>query len=132
MRLSDLPYFEEAPVGRTYLIRIQNRDLDRRMPYDPPNHPTLTIVEYHFDDEDNSIRGLDETTARQILFDFSEHKSTIDELIVNCFTGKSRSPAVALAFNDIFGLGLDSAQFRKQYTYLAENVYDTLMRVSRR
>lgn len=130
MALRDLPDLEEPPQDRTYLIRIQNRDVNRKMPYDPPKHPTLTVVEYHFDDEDNSVRGLDETTAQKILTDFREHKDSIDTCIVNCIRGKNRSPAVALALNDIFELGMNSAQFRKEYPYLTEHVYDTLLRVS--
>lgn len=78
---------------------------------------------YYFDDIWPGSWGInkdsvmfDETLASQMLDDFEKHKSNIETFLIHCGRGINRSPAVAIAFNDIYKLGYDSKKLEEKYS----------------
>ncbi len=128
------------PAKPTYAIRIfssYNTDSDKKPLVNSPLYHR--IVEQTFDDIwpgsptvgfRNPTMFTDEM-ADSILRDFSAYKDSIEALVVHCSRGINRSPAVALALNEIFGLGYDPDQLKIQYPDATWFVYDTLKAVAR-
>lgn len=133
---------QHIPKKRIYAIRIfsGNRigDCDYGKLVNSPNY--IQIKEYYFDDidlkpgeeefkeekgEDNYL--LNDRIAKQMLGDFRDNLNSIEELLIHCREGKSRSPATALAFNKIFNLGNNHEELRKAYPSYNKFVYRTLM-----
>ena len=100
--------------------------------------PHYTICAYTFDeqnpdylrecDRSYDLEGLrrrnrifDAAIAEQILRDFEQHKEGKLELLVHCLLGVERSPAVAIALNEVFALGGDGRALRERY--LDHNTY---------
>lgn len=70
--------------------------------------------------------------ADKIISDFSVGKQGCESLLVNCTQGINRSPAVALALNEIFDLGYDSEVLKNKHPKYTKYVYDTLMKAATR
>jgi len=87
-----------------------------------PNSPLFTVCSYTFDDIDldqllehypkTDMDQLarkhvlfDQVIAQKILADFAMKRADTLDLLIHCTLGASRSPAVAVALNEIFGLG---------------------------
>lgn len=129
------------PSNSTYVIRIEsppNPEFDKK-PFAEryPLHKSdfYTIVEYYFDDRTPDFgRGklLDEEIAQQLLTDFKERGSNKETLLVHCSRGRNRSPAIGIALNEIFRLGYDTAQLKKQYPEATWYVYRTLLEVAKK
>lgn len=128
------------PAKPTYAIRIfssYSQDFDKKPLTDSPLYHR--IVEQTFDDIWPDYLGVGfsnpimftEEMAASIIRDFSAHKDSIEALLVHCSRGINRSPAVALALNDIFGLGHDSVRLKAKYKEANWFVYDTLKAVAR-
>lgn len=131
---------EFQPSKPTYAIRIfssYNTDSDKKpLATSPLYH---RIVEQTFDDIWPDYPGVgfenpimfSEEMADSIIRDFSAHKDSIDTLLVHCSRGINRSPAVALALNEIFNLGYNPHELKKKYPHATWFVYDTLKEVAR-
>jgi len=130
---------EFQPIKPTYVIRIfssYSDDLDKKPLADSPFY--RRIVEQTFDDiwPGSPSVGFQNPTmfteemADSIIRDFSAHKDSIDALLVHCSRGKNRSPAVALALNEVFNLGYNSQELKKQYPDATWFVYRTLKEVA--
>jgi predicted protein tyrosine phosphatase len=55
--------------------------------------------------------------ANTILDDFERYRNSTELLFVHCALSGSRSPAVAIALNDVHGLGHDSEAMKEEYRY---------------
>ena len=126
------------PTHPTYAIRIASKQNDFN--YKLQKSGLYTISEYLFDDDDparwgkistNSIT-IDETIAGTILADFKEKGIDKETLLVHCSRGKNRSPAVGIALNEIFGLGYDTDELKKQYQEANWYVYRMLIETAQR
>ncbi len=99
---------EFIPKKLTYAIRIRDVNDNQEL---PPLicSPLFKHVEiYRFDDHvpDSYGRGpLEEGLPEKIISDFQRFSRDCECLITHCNEGEYRSTAVALALNDIFGLG---------------------------
>jgi len=130
------------PEKRIYAIRIfsgnRNGDCDYGKLVNSPNY--VQIKEYYFDDvlQGYSADDVEEGTgediypinnglANQILGDFRDNRNSIEELLIHCRAGESRSPAVGLAINKIFNLGNNHEELKKTYPKYNKFVYRTLM-----
>lgn len=129
--------FTFQPTKPTYAIRItssQNYPLDQKPLVDSPFY--TKIVKYRFDDIEPGLRidGLRFTgaIAERILQDFKPHKDSIEALLVHCTFGENRSPAVAIALNEIYSLGHDTPALKEQYSRMNKFVYRTLIEVAKR
>jgi len=71
---------------------------------------------------------INEQIASRILRDFRKSLGKFEELLVHCIMGEGRSPAVALALNDLFSLGEDSFSFSERYPKLTQLVYREIVR----
>lgn len=96
------------------------------------------VVEYIFDDNDNYPATFElgptwfsEQIAESIIRDFVNGKEDIEALLVHCTAGRNRSPAVAMALNEIFALGHDTDVLKQKYNRYNHFVYETLMGVGR-
>ena len=131
-----------VPEKPTYALRIFSwYDASRSIiyPLESPNY--VCIAKSVFDDVEPWFAKSDdllftEQIADDILREFSEYKDRCDAFLVHCSKGKNRSPAVGVAFNEIFGFGHDIDDLKKKYRFgelsgANMHVYDTLMRIAR-
>jgi predicted protein tyrosine phosphatase len=72
---------------------------------------------------------INEDIATKILTDFNNNYKNCESVLVHCSRGKNRSPAVAIALNQIFKLGYNMDELRKKYSesnwYVADMIIDT-------
>ena len=129
------------PLKKTYAIRIFTptwpEDMKGRLK-DSDNY--IRVVEYLFDDARSPgdmklfpkmySRLFDEDLARKMISDFGHYKPDCESMLVHCQRGKNRSPAVAIAFNEIFQLGHDSEGLKKQYPESNWYVYGVLKKAA--
>ncbi|MBI2103361.1 hypothetical protein HYT55_05960 [Candidatus Woesearchaeota archaeon] len=128
--------FAFQPTKSTYAIRIassKNYPLDQKPLVDSTLY--TRIVKYTFDDIEPGM-GIDglrftRTLAEQILRDFQQHKDSIEALLVHCAFGENRSPAVAIALNEIFALGHETSVLKERYPELNKFVYRTLLETAK-
>ena len=112
-----------------------------------PESSLYTIREYVFDDLDvdrvaprygqevieqwrKKYAVFDEEMAQRIVDDFARLRSGNLELLVHCTLGVSRSPAVAVALNEIFDIGYDIKKMKREYNGYNRYVYRLLKEVS--
>lgn len=67
--------------------------------------------------------------AWQIIseFDAWNQQESFEELVVHCYVGAGRSPAVAIALNEIFQLGHQTTNLIKLYPEYNEYVFDVMV-----
>ena len=125
---------EFIPTKPTYAIRIWSSFQDAR------DKATVLLThrlfksvrEYTFDDVWPGVcnsNGLmfEENLAQQILEEFNKDRQGCEALLVHCSAGKNRSPAVAMALNEVFKLGHNTAQLKAKYPQANWYVYKTLI-----
>ena len=129
-----------SPKARTYAIRIFDTDPKCKELYGKLlNFRSEDIIkEYFFDDitytpeheegDGDDYCSITDSIAAQISSDFSAHRDSIDELLVHCRQGQSRSPAVAMALNDIFNLGNNRSQLVRDFPKTNSFVYSFMIR----
>ena len=130
------------PQCPTYAIRIYNSEKmfgkEEAERARKPLRPSLnynTIIGYEFDDIDpGNIRGVlfDEKIAKKIIEDFELNKKSCEELLVYCMLGRNRSPAVAIALNEIFSLGENPDLLKLIYRFYTRHVYQTMIEATKR
>src|SRR3989338_10747350 len=117
------------PPVPTYVIQISSS-------FDPAVDPLIdsefyTRRHYIFDDNDHRFKAgpvfLDDHIAQAIVSDFQSNMAQVQALIVQCSLGRNRSPAVAIALNDLFSLGYDSEILKKQYPVFNRAIYDKII-----
>jgi predicted protein tyrosine phosphatase len=122
------------PVKPTYAIRLISGKCyseERKPLFDSTLYRAIRF--YQFDDiTPRAGRGIlfTEAMARDILLDFTTQRSGIEALVVHCFFGKNRSPAVAMALNEIYGLGHDTDALKKKYNEANWYVYNLLKKTA--
>lgn len=124
IRIFSTPYFAQAPREELF-----HRD------------KFVDVFEYTFDDvgygelRDKCFMGkfryhqgkmLGPISARKIVADFESKIHEIDALMIHCYAGTSRSPAVALALNQLFNLRQRDLWSCFNETY-NQYVYDTIV-----
>jgi hypothetical protein len=135
------------PKVRTGVIRIENSKIFGDQYCAPLLGMDTGLLRpvhtYFFDDIDCVKDGYEnwsdvvgnrfmDKDAEDIIKDFRGYKDKIDELVVHCKHGQSRSPAVAIALNELFSLGEDSFILSKEYPFFNEYVYKTMMDVGKK
>jgi predicted protein tyrosine phosphatase len=126
-----------VPSVPTYAIRIADAAFvfpDTHLVRSPLY---VHVARYWFDDVIPEIRQerdfmFNDEIASRILSDFSARKDECSALLVHCRRGLSRSPAVAMALNDIFGLGQDTDAMKEIYYMFNTFVYKRLIEVAKR
>ena len=129
---------EHVPQVPTYAIRIQHANpdaFDLRIFGNLNSNPLYRhIHEYRFDDcspsEVGRGKALEDETAAQIIRDFESGRRNCENLLVHCTRGKNRSPAVAIALNEIFNLGESTENMKQQYPKYTTHTYQTLTRIA--
>lgn len=126
---------EHEPQELTYAIRI---GAPRDIP-DPlkPSSLYLCVAQYSFDDTNPGRveRGqilFDEGIASRMIKGFREYQEKCQSLIVHCSAGRNRSPAVAMALNDLFNLGYDTEELMDEYPEYNSYIYALLKQVGKR
>ena len=137
------------PTERTKVIRLMDNQPEQRETYPPLKESPLyiSVQEYFFNDENpderwptdpvakdyelrrflqENKRLFDEDIAMKIMADFEDGQEFKD-LLVHCSAGISRSPAIAIAMNDIYGLGEDPLKMRTKYNKHNTFVYRIMM-----
>lgn len=130
---------EYVPQKSTYAIRIFNGGIPPdRFPKLNPSEHYKAVREYVFDDVlfgmkiDPTDISFDQVIAEQMIRDFREYGMGCEALLIHCLAGKNRSPAVAIAFNEIFSLGHDSKTLEKRFPAYRGHIRDTLVEVASR
>lgn len=126
------------PTNSTYAIRIGSKKKGLKAALQQSE--LYTIVEYFFDDVDPTRWGkvsadsitIDETIAESILSDFKEKGLDKETLLVHCLRGENRSPAVGIALNEIYDLGHDTEELKKQFPETNWYVYEMLLKVAKK
>ena len=125
---------EFLPDKPTYAIRIfSSWDNQRKIRPLQSSELYTSINQYVFDDNDRAEVGpiwFDKGLAKKIMEDFKENKSSAEALLVHCSIGKNRSPAIAIALNEIFNLGHNSEELKQKYggfNGFNRHVYKTLL-----
>ena len=123
------------PDNRTYAIRIFSSFVKERDKL--PLHSSglwVNVAEYVFDDNTDSYmacpKTIDDKIAISIITDFARHRETTETLLVHCTLGRNRSPAVAMALNDIFKLGYIPKELREEYVVANLYVYPKLLEIA--
>lgn len=123
-----------VPDCPTYVIRCWGSHDEFMREYFNLDSPLYRHIDVHeFDDRWPSFgEGIlfTEEMARGMLGRFSRRDADIGALLVHCVHGKTRSPAVGMALNEIFGLGHDPAGLKERFPEFNTHVYQTLLRVS--
>jgi len=125
-----------TPKNTTAIMRIWETDIE--IDNSTLEFKNFTIFNYVFDDVDSeqisypivgtpnmvTLKGITKEIADQIKQDFESIMGKVETLIVNCHAGISRSPAVALALNDVYKLNLlDDDEFRCMGRYSSYNKF---------
>ncbi|MBI3623053.1 hypothetical protein HY212_03160 [Candidatus Pacearchaeota archaeon] len=124
------------PSKPTYAIRIKGfTDIElfkKGYPSLKESPNWIRISEYMFEDVQDSNRAgnLTNDLAQRIVKDFKEYKDKCEALFVHCFRGQNRSPAVAMALNDIFNLGVDSKVIRSRFPKATPWVYGVIKKAA--
>lgn len=137
------------PDRPTYAIRIFSKIRTSRPPLQ--DSPLYTAInEYVFDDVqpprtwlswDKVISWLgletgyimmNETIAEELLLDFDREGRDCETLLVHCYAGVNRSPAVAVALNRIFDLGHDNDTLIKTYPESNWYIHNLLLETAER
>lgn len=134
-----------VPSDRTYAIRIGSPGIIFEQLVDSPLY--VRVNEYIFNDRYprsyplrrfiTSLRYIDrikifeEKIAKSILNDFKQSGIDSDTLLVHCRHGGGRSPAVALAINEIFDLGESSLKIKLKFPGFNTFVYHELIKASK-
>ena len=132
-----LDAIEHLPKKSTYAIRIYTSG---ELGYGtiPLTESSLYfhIKEYVFDDIEpwSQRKGilLQEDLATLILSEFRDQGLSCESLLVHCAQGKNRSPAVAIALNEIFRLGHDTKKLQKRYPAYNQHVYKMLLETGKK
>ncbi len=127
------------PEKETYAIRIfggQHRDLASYRLKESPLF--VHVAEYVFDDLESGspmaphyvwpTSGI----ADRIVAYFQAHGLESEVLLAHCLFGRNRAPAVAIALNDTFGLGQDSAALKRRYPHMNTLVYALMLEAGKR
>ena len=128
-----------VPENKTYAIRIcSERTVDHLHSLEMSDK-WVGSNWYTFDDVWPGIPGglgpqevvFSGKKANKIITDFRENFSNIETLLVHCHFGRNRSPAVGIALNDIFDLGYNTNQLKKEFPEYREFVYNTMIETSK-
>jgi len=123
-----------------YLIRIFNSpDSLALLPYARLKYPEQfkIIRTYVFDDisqfTDNDLVLFNDEIADRIITDFDNDGKDCQMLLIHCWAGKSRSPAVAIALSEIFHLQTPEqiVALKKQFLIYNKRVYHTILDVNK-
>ncbi len=122
---------------RTAAFRIWNVDPKRNTDYLSVVRGAEKTFDYRFDDikpgevttKDDVI--FDETIARKAIEDFRSILPWAECALIHCTGGKSRSPAFAIAYNEIFNLGHWTLLMIMQHTQYNRLVYRTMIKTAR-
>ncbi len=128
---------EYQPVKPTYAIRIfSSFDDSDYKPELQESHFYQRIAKYIFDDNDSSCKAgpvtITEDIANAIVIDFAESRNGVEALLVHCTRGRNRSPAVAIALNEIFSLGHDSKELKARFNESNWAVYKAILKTGQR
>jgi len=100
----------------------------------PYTFDDLDITEMLKNDPDTDLIRLrqkytvfDRQLARRVIKEFRMEMQGKLELLVHCTMGASRSPAVAIALNEIFQLGNNTEEMKAKYTCINAYVYNVMM-----
>ncbi|RKZ38850.1 MAG: hypothetical protein DRR00_33870 [Candidatus Parabeggiatoa sp. nov. 3] len=124
-----------------YLIRLFNSDCLALVPYAELKYPEQfkIIRSYVFDDisqftDDNELVSFNDEMAESIITDFDNDGKDCQMLLVHCWAGKSRSPAVAIALSEIFHLKTPEqiAEMKKQFPIFNKKVYQTILDINKK
>ena len=130
--------------ARTYVLRILDGQAVGHHVYPPLREGHAWVREYAFDDIVPAAASdagappphlFTETIARAILRDLREvlAQDGIDLLLVHCFAGASRSPAVAEVLAGLYGVTIANACYPRDPRFKVTpntHVYDTMLRVA--
>jgi hypothetical protein len=141
-----------VPDKPTIAIRI----FDTNPPYDLKNEASYPlqkspffikpILKYSFDDlsyydltnarqdEEDQVNYFvfNKETAEQIITEFGDliKKNPKADIMVHCYKGRSRSPSIAMALNEIYGLKV--AGLFDKYPVFNLLVHDTMLKEARK
>lgn len=95
------------------------------------------VNSYVFDDIDPFFHPddgvmIDAGIADEIVRDFDKCRHGVEALLVHCLMGENRSPAVAIALNEVFGLGHDTRILMESYSAYTMYAYDKLCEAGKR
>ena len=125
------------PTKPTYALRIFSSFVPNMVDDFPltDSRNYTAIKAYIFDDNDSSYEAgpawINPRIARDMIIDFQTHKKDIETLLIHCTHGKNRSPAIAMAFNDIFGFGYSILKLMEKYAAFNKHTYKTLLDTAR-
>jgi len=117
-------------INSTYLRRVpelEHEKLFRCIHTYTFNYTALDTPEQRATDSPFS-----ESIAQLMINDFVAEWMSCDALVIHCLSGKNRSPAAAIALNELFGLGQDTAALQAQYPRFDLDVYNILKTVGER
>ena len=127
---------EYVPREPTYAIRIfsgwkQDGGIDLQ-----ESSLYRRVSKYVFDDVSPGLRRentilFDREMAKEMLKDFKPYVEECGCLLVHCIRGRNRSPAVALALNEIFSLGGDTTFSREEDCEINWYICNTLLDVAK-
>ena len=127
---------EYEPVKPTYAIRIHCSTSPDPEFVLKKSQFYRKISEYSFDDNEPLFQAgpvtITEDIADSIVRDFAKHKDNVEALLVHCTRGRNRSPAVAIALNEVFSLGDNSNELKKEFHAYNKHVYKLVFEAGQR
>lgn len=94
--------------------------------------PLVKANRYNFSNFDDMDISNDGNLFQRIIIDFDHDRKNKDILLVHCYMGLSRSPAVAAALNEIFKLGTNTQEFLSKHFSYCPITYEQLIYSAKR
>lgn len=134
-RFNVLKYVPEVP---TYVIRIINSESREELRPLTTSPLFREINIYRINDTTFDSRGngpVPDGISEKLITDFASSMlkfSDIQDILVHCNEGKSRSPAIGGALNEIFNLGYETWRIYVDFPGCNEHVYKQLVSTARK
>lgn len=94
-----------------------------------PEVPLYSEVVYR---RNENLILFNEDIAKKMLLDFLPFEKSCNTLLIHCAIGKNRSPAVGIAFNEIFNLGHNDIKLKEKFPEANWHVYGVLKNTAKK
>ena len=111
---------------------VEDKEWDKLLEIERRDYPKMTkesLISYYESEGHPYGRGnlFREQDAKKILENYEKIKKDINNLIIHCRKGQNRSPAIGIAINKIYGLGIKG--LKEKFPWHRKYVCDLMIKV---
>ena len=112
---------------------VEDKDWDKLLAIEKKEYPFMTkenLIGFYESEGYPNRRGdlFKEDFAKKILGDYEKIENKIDNLVIHCWEGLKRSPAVGIAMNEIYGWGIKD--LKEKFPKYRRYVYDIMIKTA--